>query len=264
MLHHRHLRICEALGIEPDNLIDRVFVQSYFGLPALLWVKGKPTAFMAEIEGQLSQIEELRFVALDNLALLYGGNEIDRLEVTAFMNCLNGMAARLRVGIMLSTHESKSKDGTTLRAASGSTAWINASRSVLRLEAGDEDMATLKLIKANHTRPGKEIRLIWKDGVLVLEPALDSFDQRFRRRRLDKLLFERVEAAWKADWPLSPSPSTGERYLPRALARDSEFRADELREAMDAHLKNGSLRVGQVKSKGARGLCVVNQGEETK
>ena len=91
VLQHRHARICEACEIDGDALIDKAFVQSYFGLPALLWRKGRPTPFMAELESQLAKIEGLRYLALDNNALLYAGNEVDRMEVTAFMNVLNGM-----------------------------------------------------------------------------------------------------------------------------------------------------------------------------
>ena len=86
----------------------------------------------------------------------------------------------------------------------------------------------------------------------------DSFDQRFRRKRLDKLLFERVEKAWKADWPLSAEPSTVERYLPQALTKKSEFKAEEIREAMQTHLENGNLKVDSRTSRTARGLKVVS------
>ena len=257
VLHLRQTRINTVLGVDLEVLAGRSFVQSYSGLNATLWRENGPTAFMVDLEAQLSRIEELRFVGLDNAALLYAGSENDRLEVTAFINCLNGIVERLRAGIVLSTHVSKSADGTTLRIASGSTAWVNASRSTLELKpASGDDPSKLIVRKANHTKPGQEAALEWRDGVLVRADEPDVFDTSVRNRRLDKVLFEQVAKAWGNDWPLSAEPRCGDRYLPKAIARTTEFKVNEARLAMLSHLDAGNLKVEQRLTRTPTGLKV--------
>jgi RecA-family ATPase len=130
VLHVRQPRINEFLGIDYDRIAGRYFPQSYFGLSAQLWRKGESTPFLGELEDQLSRIEALRLTTLDNAAVLFAGDENSRSEVTEFTSLLNGLANRLGIGINLSAHASKSQDGTALRVTSGSTAWVNACRSV--------------------------------------------------------------------------------------------------------------------------------------
>ena len=260
VLHLRQTRINAVLSVDMEALGGRSFIQSYSGLNATLWRDNAPTAFMADLEAQLSRIEELRFVGLDNAALLYSGSENDRLEVTAFVNALNGMAERLKAGIILSTHVSKSADGTALRVASGSTAWVNASRSVLKLEnANEPDRATLTLVKANHTKPGEKTPLVWQDGVLVAEPPPDSFEAGVRKRRLEKLVLDKIEEAWNAKSPYSDVPQAVSRYLPSVLARTTDFRVDELKAEMLALQDGGFLTVDQHNSRTPRGLKVARR-----
>jgi RecA-family ATPase len=153
VLHVRQPRINEFLGIDYDRIAGRYFPQSYFGLSAQLWRKGEPTPFFGELEDQLSRIEALRLATLDNAAVLFAGDENSRSEVTEFMSLLNGLADRLSIGIILSAHASKSHDGTPLRVSSGSTAWVNACRSVLELKAAEgEQGPSLVVVKANLAR----------------------------------------------------------------------------------------------------------------
>jgi hypothetical protein len=82
------------------------------------------------------------------------------------------LADRLSIAIILSAHASKSQDGTALRVSSGSTAWVNACRSVLELKAGDSNQEpSLVVVKANHAVTGTTIPLIWRDKLLVPEAA---------------------------------------------------------------------------------------------
>lgn len=169
VIHARQVKINAALGVNMTELADRLYPQSFAGVDACLWRGGTTTPFFDGLEVQLRAIQGLSLVALDNVALLYADNENDRIAVSGFLNALNGMAARLNCGMILSTHTSKSTDGLENRIASGSTAWLNACRSVLTLRADDDDKecVQLRLAKANHTRPGETIDLIWRDGILM-------------------------------------------------------------------------------------------------
>jgi hypothetical protein len=172
---------------------------------------------------------------------------------------LNGIASRLNAAILLTGHQSKSTDGTTLRLASGSTAWINSCRSVLTLSEGEGDDVMLCLKKANHARAGQQVPLVWRDAVLLPDAAEDALEKRIRKQRMDKAIFEEVAAAWRDDMPLSAATQAQHRYLPEALARKYGHRKSELREAMLDHIAANRLGEGQRTSKTPRGLRVISK-----
>ena len=264
VLHIRQVRINQLLGIDMEDLGGRAFPISFSRYDFTLWRDGEPTPLLGDLEEQLKAIDSLRLLTLDNAALLYQGNENDRTLVTAFIRALTAMAERLKLGIVLTAHTSKSSDDNlAAKAGSGSTAWINACRSVLKLSA-DGDEATLKLIKANHTRPGLEIPLEWKGSVPVAKALPDSLSERARKRQIDRLIFERVEQAWEAGWPLSPTAQVQDRYLPKCLARGSGFKAKEIKAAMLLHVEAGNLQPDQLPKKGLKGLRVVRKTQELK
>lgn len=259
VLHNRHHRIKEAFGLT-DEQVAGAYIQSYAGLDARLWHETGPTPFLAELERQLATIPELRFVALDNAALLFSGNENDRLMVTSFINGLNGMAQRLGVGIMLSTHTSKSSTASATHAASGSTAWIFASRSVLKLwPENDEEPPRIELIKANHAKPGEVVKLKWECGILTRAPVPGSFEAKARARRLDNLIFDKVQEAWDRDNPLSTVTNQGHRYLPRAVSRASDFSTAEAQRVMVQMLDGGVLAEERKNARTPRGLKVIRR-----
>ena len=257
VLHLRQNRINDTFSITMNDLAGKHFAQSYCGLDTVLWKEGATTELFSTIERQLGKIPDLQFLAIDTAAQVYAGNENDRMEVTQFIAALTGLAMRLDIGLMLTFHTSKTSDGSVARAGSGSTAWIWACRSVLKLDRGEEENeAVLTLLKANHTKPGLTIPLLWQDAVLIKKPDPTSSDQRMRKRRLDKLVFEQVRQAWDADWPLSPNPQAGERYLPKAIARLSEFSAKDAKDAMLTHMTAGNLKVDRKSARKPTGLNV--------
>ena len=184
VLHGRHERICREYTIDPATIAPNCFIASYFGHDAVLWRDGAPTQLLPELEADLTIIPGLMLLCIDNAALVYAGEENDRTEVTQFMAALNGLAYRLGIGIILSTHKSKSADGSALRAASGSTAWINAARHVLDLQPETTDQGPcVTVIKSNCTKPGEKIPLAWINGVLMPLPSPDAFENRISERR---------------------------------------------------------------------------------
>jgi hypothetical protein len=212
VLHVRQPRINEFLGVDYDRIAGRYFPQSYFGQPAQLWRQGRPTEFLTELEDQLRRIEPLRLLTLDNAAVLFSGDENSRSEVTEFMSALNGLADRLSIGIIVSAHASKSQDGTALRVTSGSTAWVNACRSVLDLkiggDAGDGDQGpSLVVVKANHAVTGTTIQLEWRGKLLV--PVLPSTGiiGAIQRRSADRVFLDLLDAS-ASQGETSPTAST--------------------------------------------------------
>jgi RecA-family ATPase len=89
---------------------------------------------------------------------MFGGNEIDRGEVTRFLNRLTAIAYRHELAIVLLHHESKSNADTDTHGASGSTAWINSARSALKITSeGESDLRTIKHIKSNYGKRQPDI-----------------------------------------------------------------------------------------------------------
>jgi len=101
-------------------------------------------------------------LVLDYAAAIFGGNELDRAQVSEFMRLLNAVAKENDIAILLLGHPSMEgmKGG---RGTSGSTAWRNQSRSFLHLTV-DEDqndpdgrrLLTLAHTKSNYSRSGSK------------------------------------------------------------------------------------------------------------
>jgi hypothetical protein len=116
-------------------------------------------------------------VILDNVAQLFGGNENDRHQVTAFLNALTG--ALPGRAILLLAHPSRQAGSEY----SGSSAWENAARARLYLgsklpdeKADDEPQDTVRYLarrKANYA-PKDWRRFTYQDGVLVPDPVETS------------------------------------------------------------------------------------------
>ena len=134
----------------------------------VLWSGGTPTERLTVLERDLATLSDLRLLVLDNVALMFDGEEISRKDVSGFLTALTRMARRLKIGIILIHHASKSQDGTSLRMASGSTAWIAQSRVAAEVRKATEmDGPRLAVRKINNGREW-EIDLHWTgEGTLV-------------------------------------------------------------------------------------------------
>lgn len=193
-LHRRILRTCDAQGVSFAAVAGSVSPVSFIGRDTLLWGEKQGASKVLEaIDRALSERPGLKLLAIDGVAQVFGASEIDRGQVTRFMAALNGIASRHGVAIVLISHESKSSEDTDTHAASGSTAWINSARSVLKLglpeKAGKNagrDMASpvriLKHIKANLGPKAAPIECSFADGTFRLTHSANA--QRAECRRL--------------------------------------------------------------------------------
>ena len=69
-------------------------------------------------------------------------------------------------------------------------------------------------------------------------------------------MFERIRQAWDANWPLSPNPQAGDRYLPKVIAGTGEFSAKEAKVAMQVHIQAGNLKPDRKNARSSMGLRV--------
>jgi hypothetical protein len=256
VLHGRHARICQEYGIDPAAIAPRCFIASYFGHDAALWRDGGTTQLFDELEADLRNIQVLVLLVIDNAALVFAGEENDRSEVTQFMAALNGLASRLGVGIVLSTHKSKSTDGSTLRAASGSTAWVNAARHVLDLQPETTSQGPcLMVIKSNCTKPGEKIQLAWINAVLTQPPVGGALENELPEARLEQAILDLVRDGYRRGSPYSSAPQATDRYLPQALARKG-FKLKAAKSAMLTMIDNNVLEICPRNSRRGKGLRV--------
>ena len=161
-LHRRHADIRKGLGGMIGNpfaaarFVDRV---GHNNLLATGDGKGGLMAgpYLAELRAELEHTRPT-LVILDTLADVYGGNEIDRVQVNGFLKtCLGGLIVErkqqghdLTVLLLVTRRNRAWRDGTGF---SGSTAWENGVRSRLYLSrpenAGPDDRI-LTRAKANY------------------------------------------------------------------------------------------------------------------
>lgn len=203
-MHSRFAAILDAADMEFTDLGDLYF-RSLLELNSSLLVEQKkdrvePTALYTMIKRELES-HRPRLLVLDTLANLFGGNEIDRAQVTSFGTMLKRLAMEYGCAIVLLAHPSKS-GMESRRGDSGSTAWNNVARSRLYLEfARGEDAdpreRILSLKKNNYGPLGHEYALLVEDGVLKLQGAESTLDKAAMdakaKRVFRKLLRERNE-----------------------------------------------------------------------
>ena len=207
-LWRRHADIRKGLGYGVGNPFgaahwwDRVGHNNLLAVPDARGVLSAGP-FLAELR---AVIETLRptLVILDTLADVYGGNEIDRVQVNGFLKtCLGGLIRERReaghdLTILLLGHPSKSAlaDGSGF---SGSTAWENGVRSRLYLsrpENAGPDERILSRAKANYAGGDDgELPLLWSNGIFVGTGAVGDVE------RMAKTVMNEVAYAWSMGAP---------------------------------------------------------------
>ena len=162
-------------------------------------------------------------IALDVAVDLYGGDEIKRRQVRAFIRSLNNLADATGGSVVLTGHVSSAglqSDG----GHSGSTDWSNAVRSRLYLsrpkesdgEPGvDQGARILSRKKAQFASVGDIIDLQWREGVFL--PAASAASSPFRRPAQDVFL-ALLDAHYSANrHPLSESKNAT-NFAPKVFA----------------------------------------------
>lgn len=216
-LHARQISICATLNLDLEAVADSLSPTSYLGADPVLWTeRGGKTPFLDEIESSLRARPDIKLLVIDGSAYVFAANEIDRGQVTRFIAALTAMAQRLGIAIVLIHHESKSSADSDTHAASGSTAWINATRSVIKLNDDGGDLRTLKHIKSNLSRRVDPLPCTMASGGFAL-----IHDNSARRKHVRDLTRELLSEALSQGVRLSDKPQAREQWAPRYLARQA-------------------------------------------
>ncbi len=173
IVRHRLASICRAWGIDPLTLHDRLHIVDGTEHPELFAAEtrgaGEKTPTYHELR-RLVQLEGVGLVVVDNASDAYGGDEIQRRQVRAFMRALVEVARLTNCAVMLLAHvdkaTSRNKRAEGGEGYSGSTAWHNSARSRLFLTRGDDGLLTLEHQKSNFGKCCDPLTLEWLDSGL--------------------------------------------------------------------------------------------------
>lgn len=167
-------RICSGMGVDYRSVAPNIHALPGVGMDTVVagYAETGDLVITPLMEALIARVRDkgASLLVLDYAAAIFGGNELDRWQVSEFMRKLNGIARDNDIAILLLGHPSMEgmKGG---RGTSGSTAWRNQARSFLHLTV-DEDqndpegrrLLTLSHTKSNYSAWGKVFRLASDGG----------------------------------------------------------------------------------------------------
>ena len=257
VVRHRLAHICRQWQIEPAELTGLHIVDGTES-PELFTAEGRSegrtTAAYAELRA-LVNATGAGLAIVDNASDAYGGDEIQRRSVRAFVRSLAAIARDVDAACLLLAHVNKG----TSRAGkaeggegySGSTAWHNSVRSRLFMSRAADGSLLLEHQKANLGRKREQLTLHWPDGGLpdsADAPATRVLVQRAQARADDTaaaaLLRLLAEFEGRGQYA---SPNLAARNNPHALLRsEPAFKALGLTRGDVQRLVNQCQRAGWI------------------
>lgn len=201
IVRHRLRHICQQWGIDPAALAEWLRVADGTATPELFTAEGRGdpggvTPTYAELF-DLAESCRAGLIVIDNASDAYGGDEIYRRHVRAFIRSLATIARKLDAAALLLSHIDKS----TSRAGkaennegySGSTAWNNSVRSRLFMHRASPNWLEIGQQKSNHGPLQKPLRLHWPEGGLpesAENPAIQALVEKTQARADDAAAVE--------------------------------------------------------------------------
>jgi RecA-family ATPase len=214
---------------------------------------GKPilTDFYKQV-CEAAQDYHARLVVLDVAVDLYGGDEIKRRQVRAFVRTLNNLADTIAGSVVMTGHVSQAglqSDG----GHSASTDWSNAVRSRLYLgqpkdkgdgPSGDANARVFTRKKSNFAGIGDTIELHWCDGVFM--PDAPVYASPFRRT-IEDVFLHLLDAVTREGQTVSAKPKAG-TYAPsifmmRSTKERDNYRRGDFERAMQDLLQRQRIKI---------------------
>lgn len=228
---------------------------------------GSDSAAELAVEGAANGVRQLRWtpvmealeavaahydlIVIDNSSDAYGGNEIERRQVRAFVRRLNRLARVADAGILLLAHIDKAgaRHGSQGDSYSGSTAWHNSVRSRLAILKDDAGRSSLVHEKCNVGPKVEPVPLAW-DGPVVF-PTDIRLTQAAEQKRAEsdvEVLVEAMQEAILAGFTV-PASSAGNPNTRTQLMPFGQFEAafggsggsKRLAKAVVTGLKSGAI-----------------------
>ena len=251
---HRLANICNCWSIDPLELFYRLHLVDGTEYPELFSAESRGAGLLTDTYKEMSaivQTEGIGLVIVDNASDAYGGDEIQRRQVRAFIRALGSVIKPTNAGCLLLAHvdknTSKARKAEGGEGYSGSTAWHNSARSRLFLTRGDDDLLTLEHQKSNLGRLREPIKLEWaKDGLpkLVEQSGigdlLSSIASNAQDVRSKALLLMIAEFEERKHY-CSPVP-TARNNVHATLSTEPDFKKLKLNKSDCRHILNQCQR----------------------
>ncbi len=181
IIRHRLAFICRAWAIDPAELDGKLHIVDGCENPELFGAEsrgaGSTTASYAELR-ELVQSLGAGLVVIDNASDAFGGDEIQRRQVRAFVRALAEIARQSNCAVLLLAHVDKGTSRARVAQGgegySGSTAWHNSVRSRLFMSRAESGALTLEHQKSNLGLCREPLALTWPDGGLPQVAALSG------------------------------------------------------------------------------------------
>lgn len=173
VVRHRLANICQKWDVNPASLDGKLTIVDGTDNPELFTADNRAAGVKTRTYFEMNQLVksgEVGLVVVDNASDAYGGDEIQRRQVRAFIRSLMEVAKPVNCALLLLAHVDK----TTSRASksensegySGSTAWNNSVRSRLFMKRDESGNLTIEHQKSNLGRCNEPLALTWRDGEL--------------------------------------------------------------------------------------------------
>lgn len=184
-----------------------------------------------------------RIVLIDTAAQTFGGSEIDRAQVTAFVGqILTSLAQDINGAVLLAAHPSQTGKSSGA-GTSGSTGWSASCRNRWYLQrpptveggADDPNARTLTRLKSNGAAAGETIALRWKDWFLDREGApaeggaAGAFASVNRQFDAEALFLTLLARCWAANMPVQMSKNAS-TYAPKVFVKRPDAEGYTVRE----------------------------------
>lgn len=250
IVRHRLAGICRHWGIDPVALDGKLHIVDGTENPELFFADnrgaGETTATHWELRN-LVQSEGVGLVVVDNASDAYGGDEINRRQVRAFMRALVGLARLTDCAVMLLAHVDKTTSRTRKAEGgegySGSTAWHNSARSRLFMTRNDDGTLSLVHQKSNLGQMCEPITLEWPDHGLpqLVKPSdigglLHSIASAAQVKKTKALLLMLAEFEDRQDY-CSPL-ATARNNVHTTLSSEPDFKNLKLNKPDCRHILN--------------------------
>jgi RecA-family ATPase len=171
---------------------------------------------------------------IDNVADVFGANEIERSHVRQFIALMRQFAIAGNGYVIMSSHPSltglASKTGL-----SGSTQWHNAVRARAWLHGaeandGDEpdpDLRVLEFLKSNYSRLAETITLRWQNGLYVPVSRQGFLDEAAENAAANDVFLGLLDRFMRTGQNVSNKP-TANNYAPSLFAREGEAKSKHI------------------------------------
>jgi RecA-family ATPase len=255
VIHRRLIAVTEMYGVEMNTLGD-LHILSLAGKDALLAVTDRnkllqPTTLYHALLKR-AELFRPRQIVLSSSANLYGGNEMDRAQVTQFIGLLTRLAIAADGSVILISHPSltgMSNDS----GISGSTSWHNAVRAQFYLKSlkddgqngqATSDMRLLEFKKSQYGPVEKSAPLKWRNGMFLPEASISDYEKAANDQKADQTFRTLMIKFLARGERVSPLESSPRNYAPRRFAKETEAQGLSIRhfkDAMDRAIAAGTV-----------------------